>query len=377
MIKRLRLSTMRPVALDDLAIGRIGMTACISVILFIDIRSLVLGQWDGTTAVAYVAVLAILTAAWAFFWLRLAAGPDGTPNAICLAFAAGSAVGLVFMNPTVGISPMYYAIVIAGAAFRWRIGIFLVFITLVVTVLMADSVTLGSWRQVLLIASLMGGGAVIVRRYVSAYIALQTARDTLRLLAGAEARADLARDLHDRVGQQLSAVILQGELLTMDLESSPDDDARSRAATVVKTARDALEAMREVVARERGPRLQTEMEVAKQLLEASGIKCSIEATSSDIPTPTDELLAWVVREGTSNILRHSGATACTLSIESIDGEATVKLVDDGRGPNGSSPGNGLRGLTERLATSGGKLTLARSDPRGAILRATVPVGKER
>jgi two-component system sensor histidine kinase DesK len=357
----------------DLMAGRLAMVAFLVVVIGRVGRDLVLGSVDGTPAVVAGTGLVVLCAAWTFFWLRLAGGRDSWTSAVAFGVILAAALALVVANHRSGIYPMYYAAVVAGAALQWRVGVPLVGL--------AAALTAGLWvaagevltLQIPVIVILLGGSAVVVRRYVAAYTELQAARDALSHLAAVEARADLARDLHDHVGQQLSAVILQGELLSMELGEGGNELGRQRASTLVSAAREALKGVREVVARERGPRLEAEVEVAAQLLEASHVSCSVSVEAASMPTATDQVLAWAVREGTSNVMRHSQATQCSLSVRREDGRYALEITDNGLARGAPAPGNGLRGLRERLQRAGGDLSVDSATPHGVRLRATVPL----
>lgn len=354
--------------------GRIAMAAFLTIVIGREGRGILMGQLQGPRVTGVAIALGVLSIAWLIFWLRLAGGPDRWLNGAAFLLILATSVALVELNPGSGIYPMYYSAIAAGAAYQWRAGVPLAGLVVVASVVTWTAAGYDWTLQVPVIVALLGGTAVVVRRYVAAYVELQLARESLRRLAGAEARADLARDLHDRLGQQLSALVLQGELLHMDVAASGDEEKEQRAAALVKTARDALQAMRDVVVNERGPRLAAEFEVARQLLQASGISCAIEASAEPLPTVVDQVLAWAVREGTSNILRHSGATDCTITVHRDGSDFVVELADNGRGNGGRSLGNGLRGLEERLRVVGGALTITPAQPRGLRLRAAVPDG---
>src|SRR5262249_42532339 len=86
----------------------------------------------------------------------------------------------------------------------------------------------------------------------------------------------------------------------------------------------------------------------------AGIAARIEEDAGVLPVAVDALLAWAVREGVTNVVRHSRARTCTIRV-GVDGEvARVELRDDGRGTDGIAPsGSGLVGLAERAAAGGG------------------------
>jgi len=87
----------------------------------------------------------------------------------------------------------------------------------------------------------------------------------------------------------------------------------------------------------------------------------------------DALLTWTVREGVTNVIRHSGARTCRIEIRRNDGRAYAEVVDDGTGPGSASAGNGLRGLTERMAAVGGTVTVGSASGVSYRLAVELPL----
>jgi two-component system, NarL family, sensor histidine kinase DesK len=91
------------------------------------------------------------------------------------------------------------------------------------------------------------------------------------------------------------------------------------------------------------------------------------------------VVAWAIREGVANVIRHSGARHCDIVVR-VDGSATmVEIIDDGSGlpsipllGTASGSGSGLRGLAERMRVAGGRLEAGRRAGGGFRLAATVP-----
>src|SRR5205807_4290969 len=90
------------------------------------------------------------------------------------------------------------------------------------------------------------------------------------------------------------------------------------------------------------------------------------------PPERQELFGWVVREGITNVVRHSGARTCTVRV----GAEGVEVRDDGAGGTGSA-GSGLTGLAERVAAAGGSLDAAPAEGGGFRLLARVPADARR
>jgi two-component system, NarL family, sensor histidine kinase DesK len=187
---------------------------------------------------------------------------------------------------------------------------------------------------------------------------LSTARAELARLAVAEERERFARDLHDLLGHTLSVIALKAELAGRLLPDRPDE-AATEVAEVEGVARKALGEVRETVSGYRKPTLDGEIEGARMALSAAGIDASIERPAVKLDPETEAVLAWAVREGATNVIRHSGAKHCQMRIIAGLAETELEIVDDGHGSapslNGHSsasngrhhPGHGLAGLAER------------------------------
>jgi two-component system sensor histidine kinase DesK len=131
--------------------------------------------------------------------------------------------------------------------------------------------------------------------------------------------------------------------------------------------------MREVVTGYRQPSLSQEVDNAGATLEAAGIKCEVASPQLELPQPTEAALAWAVREGATNVLRHSKAGRCTITIAAHDGHIRLTVLDDGRGSETLDPGHGLRGLRERIEALGGRLSTEGLASGGFQLTVDVPV----
>jgi two-component system sensor histidine kinase DesK len=141
---------------------------------------------------------------------------------------------------------------------------------------------------------------------------------------------------------------------------------------IEKVARDALREVREAVAGYRQPTLAAELAGAREAMTAAGIECRVDEQHPGLPTAIEAVLAWTVREGVTNVMRHSGAKRCVIRILSKDGRATVDIIDDGRGGL-AEPGSGLHGLDERVRERGGTLTAESLPHEGFRLRVTLPL----
>jgi len=176
--------------------------------------------------------------------------------------------------------------------------------------------------------------------------------------AVAEERLRFARDLHDLLGHSLSLIVLKSELAGR-LQRVDAERATGEIRDVEGVAREALREVRDAVAGYRQPTLATELPGARIMLSAAGIVSDIENTSGDLPPDADAIFAWTVREGVTNVIRHSHARRCAIRMTQTNGETSVEITDDGEGAaqaltvSAGNGGNGLTGLAERAAAHGG------------------------
>ncbi|KPI26268.1 putative signal transduction histidine kinase [Actinobacteria bacterium OK074] len=231
----------------------------------------------------------------------------------------------------------------------------------------------------LIVPALLSGSALTgIRQLVRTTAELRRARATVAHLAANEERLRLARDLHDLLGHSLSLITLKSELAGRMLAADHPDQAARHAAAVEQVSRQALVDVREAVTGYRRPRLAAELAGAQVALTAAGVTAQLPAEPdlTGVPEEQESALAWALREAVTNVVRHSGARRCTVEVlrrETLDGPMLQLVVqDDGSGGSGT-PGNGLTGLTERLAKAGGHLEAGRAPQRGFRLVARVPV----
>lgn len=205
---------------------------------------------------------------------------------------------------------------------------------------------------------------------------LREARGELAHLAVTEERLRFARDLHDLLGHGLTTIVVKTELAAKLTDVDPPR-AAAELADIQRIARQALADVRETVAGYRGLTLAAEIEGARRVLAAAGVTCVARPPERPLPVDVEAALAWVVREGTTNVLRHSHATACEITIGHVNGAAELHLVDNGvaRVAQDAHPasGHGLQGLHERLAAVDGTLEAGPGPDGGFRLRAWVPV----
>jgi two-component system sensor histidine kinase DesK len=209
------------------------------------------------------------------------------------------------------------------------------------------------------------GSAALVRLLDS----LRDTRVEIAAVAVAQERLRVARDLHDLLGQSLSAVSLKGDLAMRLLASEPAA-ARVEIEGLVEVARDAARRIRSVSRDEPALSLVEEAERAAALLGAAGVLTAVDVDLPNLAQALDSLLAWAVREGVTNVLRHSQAETCSIRGQREGQNVVLEVVNDGAsGPVGE--GSGLLGLGERLRTLAGSLSAGPIDGGRYRLRAEV------
>ncbi|MEV7686058.1 sensor histidine kinase [Streptomyces bungoensis] len=211
--------------------------------------------------------------------------------------------------------------------------------------------------------------------------AIHASRDELARMAVARERLRFARDLHDLLGYSLSSITLKNELIARLIDSNPQR-ARDEVTEVLAISRQALADVREVARGYRDMSLLVEAESARSVLKAAGIEARIDVSVTGLSSTANTILATVLREGVTNILRHSQPRSCSISTSLLDDDAFVRLeiVNDGVGagsavPTSSVPnGTGLGNLAARVATVGGGLRVgAGGDDEPGVFRLAVRV----
>jgi two-component system sensor histidine kinase DesK len=139
-------------------------------------------------------------------------------------------------------------------------------------------------------------------------------------------------------------------------------------ADIERLSREALADVRATVAGYRGVTLAAEISSARSALAAAGVHADLPGAVDDVPGERRELFGWVLREGVTNVVRHSDASRVRVSVSAH----SVEIVDDGTEAVTTADGSGLAGLRERLAEVGGRLDAGPVDGGGFRLYAEVP-----
>lgn len=198
---------------------------------------------------------------------------------------------------------------------------------------------------------------------------LRSAREEVARLAVADERVRIARDLHDVLGHSLTTITVKAGLARRLLEDGATERAISEVADVERLGREALTEVRATVSAHRVPSLAAEIAGARAALAAAGIRAELPQAVDEVDAVYREVFAYVLREGVTNVLRHSGARCCRVRL----GPSWLEIWDDGRGGTPEGSGQGLAGLRERLTPLHGRVEAGALPGGGFQLRAAAGV----
>ena len=215
----------------------------------------------------------------------------------------------------------------------------------------------------------IGGGNVFYAQRNRINEKLRMANAEVEHLAKVAERERIARDLHDVLGHTLSIIILKSELAGKLIEHDPQR-AKAEIADVEQTSRAALAEVRSTIRGYRANTFSAELKQAKAALETAGVLVESEAAEIGLSSSQENVLALVLREAVTNIVRHANAKNCRVRISSLNGKCALEIQDDGRG--GIQPeGNGIRGMRERVESLGG--TFEHKTDKGTTLIIQFPL----
>jgi two-component system, NarL family, sensor histidine kinase DesK len=282
--------------------------------------------------------------------------------------------GLVVASAAVGRTMPTVRLVVIGAAVCTAAGI---------SVYLIEGL-LNSSNSLSFIAPLLAACfAYSASRRVELVSKLRETRAELARMAVADERLRIARDLHDLLGHSLSLITLKAELAGRLLDADPERAAQE-IADLENVARRSLGEVRTAVTSYRQPRLAAELAAARHMFAAAGMDCQVHAPESiELPPAADALLAWMVREGTTNVVRHSGARTVTITVTVTGQDASAEIADDGVGPAwdadprpGEHHGSGLCGLTERARAAGAEISTGEGPGgKGFRLQVRIPAAR--
>ncbi|AZS39801.1 MULTISPECIES: sensor histidine kinase [Microbacterium] len=222
-----------------------------------------------------------------------------------------------------------------------------------------------SYLSVLAIVALLG-----VVNTVSTWLILRSAEaERLGLeLATSEGREAVARDVHDLIGHSLTVVGLKAQLVRRLMDSDPER-ARAELADIERLTAEAIAGVRSTVAGARATTLIEQLASSRDSLRAADIELRVEGEPEALSPVQAITASWILREATTNVLRHSGAR----TVRVILWPGRLAVEDDGVGIGAgiaTAEGNGIRGMRERAAAAGAAFALGSTEEDGTRVEVT-------
>lgn len=202
---------------------------------------------------------------------------------------------------------------------------------------------------------------------------LDKANEQIKELIKRDERMRIARDLHDTLGHTFSLLTLKSQLVGKLMEKN-SERARVETKEMEQISRSALKQVRELVSDLRSITVAEEVMEAQAILQMSHIQLHIEGDTAlrDVAPIIQNILSMCLREAVTNIVKHSQAKNCFLTLDKTCDEINVVIQDDGVGlVNKRVHGSGLKGIEERLTLIGGSLSLLSEN--GTTLAMNIPI----
>lgn len=275
--------------------------------------------------------------------------------------------------PFIGILTLWtwvYVACVAGMtiARTWLSTVIICGLGLIQLIVLLITATFGDAWYIALITVSIGIMMSAFARQIDALRRLRNAQGEIARLAVVEERARFSRDMHDVLGHSLTVVTVKSELARRLIPVDPGR-AEEELADIERLTRSALADLRAAVAGYREMSLSTELAAAQAGLAAADIRAHLPRNGEEVAPDLRELFGWVLREGVTNVIRHSGSRNCWVTVE----PEVLRIEDDGRGPAplGSVRrdlvrGSGIAGLAARAGESGAAVTVE-PGPRGGTL----------
>ncbi|MDA0633007.1 histidine kinase [Nonomuraea sp. MCN248] len=316
---------------------------------------------------AGAAALVVLVVVLAMRGFRLAV--RGAPRPTRLLAVAGVATLLLAVLPVLPTIPIWPAML---APWLRRRTVWLVAAGSVVLVQAVITVASGFQPAALLLQALLTGALVAgvpVNLWLWRIIKeAHEGQEARAMLAVSEERLRFARDLNDLLGQSLTGIAARAAGAEELLRADPEAAGREMFE-VRDLARQSLREVRATVQSYRALDLDEVLASVRAVLEAADVRCAVDCDADTLPPETRTLLAAVVREGTTNVLKHSKAEHCTITIK----EGILEMTNDGvLGPVGDHAPDGLGGLAQRVRGAGGTLVAGPTSDGGYALRMVMP-----
>ncbi|MCF6376025.1 sensor histidine kinase [Nocardioides KLBMP 9356] len=274
---------------------------------------------------------------------------------VALALATVPVIGIdvISFTPYVAILS---ALELPAPAWKWAVGLW----AAVPMLSLLDIDGFPTYFFLMLWPVILGG--VMLRLFGEREQVAYAARSEFALVSE---RERVARDVHDVLGHSLTALSVKAELAARLVDLDPER-AKEELESIQATARQALAEVRATVGGLRAGNLEAELAAAPRVLADAGITATVVGDVADTDPRHRALMAWVLRESVTNVVRHARARSVVIEL----GPDGIAVTDDGAGCDGPE-GNGLRGMRERVSGAGGTLEVSPGTP-GTRVRVALP-----
>jgi len=302
------------------------------------------------------------------FWLR------GWKAALPVAGMATLGLMAVPFNSTASIFVLYASGVVGflGNAKR-SVAALAIIITAFALQSWLLGLSVGYWAPNIVLIVVFGGFCINWTEAQRSNAKLHMKQEEIERLAKIAERERIARDLHDLLGHTLSLNVLKARLANK-LINRDAKKASQEISDIEQISRDALQEVRDAVHGYRSVGFAGELENALLALEAADITGEFSTAEITLEPAQDSVMAMTLREAITNVIRHSGAKRCHVSLSQSDSAIKLEVDDDGRGGR-FIEGWGLSGMRERLVANGGALHIDSSN--GMKVVASLPAASSR
>jgi two-component system sensor histidine kinase DesK len=312
-----------------------------------------------------VASVVFVTLYFAIFWTR------PPLSYVLLTAMAGMGIGLANFNQGSSVFIIFCSSFIPWIAGTTRRA--LAMLGLLILVLAIDAAffhaPVGFWATSMVVALGVAGSNIHFAEKNRADAKLRMAHEEIEHLAKVAERERIARDLHDVLGHTLSLIIVKSTLAGKLIDRHPEK-AKDEIADIEKASRDAMAEIRSTLRGYSSYKISDEIQRAKLTLASAGISTESDTVDLSMSPAQESVVALIMREAVTNVVRHSHAKNCRLRLASENGACVLSVEDDGRGGI-QVEGNGLRGMRERIEALGGRLV--RDTASGTKLKFEFPL----
>ena len=336
---------------------------CLSPVLLVPLNAYFGRTTPGEWLATGLAVAIFLPLYFWSFWVRgwkavLPLAGMATLGLLIVPFNSSANVFLLYASALVGFlgdtkrSVAALAVIVGAIALQsWLVGY-----------------SVGYWAPTIVMAVVFGGFCINWTEAERSNARLHMKQEEIERLATIAERERIGRDLHDLLGHTLSLNVLKARLANK-LINKDVDKASQEISDIEQISRDALQEVRDAVQGYRSAGFSGELENALLALEAADITGEFSTADITLEPTQDCVLAMTLREAITNVIRHSDAKRCHVSLSTSDAAIELEIVDDGRGGR-FVEGSGLSGMRERLISNGGALNIDSSD--GMKVTASLP-----